>query len=755
MAEKRAKRSEESKSVVMTEMRQRFTRSVSWEATARRRFIDDIKFREGDADNLYQWPEDIRSRMDQETRAMLTINEVAQHCFQITNYAAQSKIAIRVRPTGGGSSFDSAQIFEGIIRHIEYQSQAGDAYQNALDFAVGGGIGYWRVTTDYANDDSFDQEIFIRPIRDPLLVYLDTDIHQFDASDMNYAFVFIDMPKEEFERKYPEWKGRAANADLGPDSWYRQDGIRIAEYWRRTETKDRLLGYPDPEDPTGKTMKEVRESDLEPGLAKALMKLPTTMSRPIKSHKVEWFKIIGDEIVDEKEWCGDTIPIVRCVGRETVLDGEMDRKGHVRALKDGQRMLNYNASGSVEFGALQSKTPYLAPADAIEGFEDYWNNINTTNFSVVPWNHRDDEGQEIPEPKRQQPPMGAPLFMQGMKDASEWMRAASGQWQSEMGAPSNEKSGVAINARQRQGDNATFHFLDHQSIAIRYTGRILKGIIPKVYDTERVMKILDEGGTTETQIRIDPQAQQALQKMDRTRTEVAAIFNPNVGKYEVEADVGPAYETQRQEAFEAYTQILSENKELASVIGDIALSYADFPGAQEASQRLKRMVPAQALQDGPAPDVIAAQKKIQMMEQLIQKLAEKLADKTASHLNNQEKNAIHAYDSQTKRLGAIKDWLSQDPEGLLKLVKEVISEADSTSMAGLSPSLMPTQELNAENSGPLAPPAQLALASPGGPPPVSPAAPLAAGGGLPPQDSPQDMGAGPAPTPGSAPTGMR
>lgn len=724
---------------ILRELRGRFERCSAWESTARTRFNEDIKFCEGDSDNLYQWPSDVRSRMTAAKRVMLTINKTKQHVLDILNDARQQKVAVKISPTGGGASYDSAKIYQGVVRHIEYISNADTAYQTGLSFAVRGGIGYWRVVTGYANDDSFDQEIFIRRIRDPLTVYLDPDINEYDGSDARFGIVFQEMPKDEFEREYPKVKNAGANLSLGlgpGQSWVRDKVVRIAEYFRRVPVTDRLLGYLDP-DADDEQWKVARASELPAELVKRLIAIDTTKVRTIKSHKVEWFKVVGDQIIDRREWPGIYIPIVRVIGEETVIDGQLDRKGHVRALKDPNRMFNFNASGAVEFSALQSKSPYMAPADAIEGFEPYWDNANTENFAVLPYNHKDDEGNDIPAPQRQPPPMGAPACLQGMEAAAEQMRMVSGQYQTDMGAPSNERSGKAIDARARQGDNATFHFLDHQSIAIRFTGKILIDLIPKVYDTERVLKIQAEDGT-EMQIKIDPDAEQAYQKQDETREQIAAIFNPNVGKYEVEASVGPAFQTQRQEAWNAFVQLMTQNKELVGLIGDLAFKMADFPGADEIAARLKRMVPQQALEDGPSPDLLAAQQQIQALQNLVQEVAGKLADKTASHLNDQQKNAIAANDSITKRITALKDAFVGAPEEVIAALRDTLEAADAAMAPALLPALTPAKEITAED---VMPPQQ--------PPPAPPMAP-----GMEQQDgigqmgepnlNPDDMGAGPA-----------
>jgi hypothetical protein len=745
-----AGRTNTEKAAIFDEARKRFKRAMTWESTARSRFVEDVKFCEGDSDNLYQWPSEIRNARSDEERPMLTINKTRQHVLDVLNDARQSRVAIKFRPVGDGADVKSSNIFNGIARHVEYISNAQEAYQHGLKFAVQGGKGWWRVVTDYEADDSFDQEIYIRRVQDALSVYIDPDIKEFDGSDAGWGFVSTDLAKDAFDEKYPAWKDKAANADLGDESWVKEDSVRIAEYFRRVPAPDTLYAFPDLKaDPTGQTMKMELESKLDPATVKELKRTPNVRRRAVKKHRVEWFLIIGDQIAEEREWLGIYIPLVRCVGEETIIDGQYDCKGHVRALKDPQRMFNYNASAAVEYGALQSKSPYVGPIEAFEGLEAYWDTANRENWPWLPYNSRDDDGNVIPPPSRQPPPTGAPVFMQGMLDSAEHMRMVSGQYQADMGAPSNERSGVAIQQRQRQGDNATYHYLDHQAKAIRFTGKILLDLIPKIYDTKRVRKIISEEGT-ENEVTVDPHAPQALQEQKTGLDEVETIFNPNVGKYDVVADVGPSYATRRQEAFEAYSQILAQNKELTAVIGDLALRFADFPGAEEAAERLKRMVPRQALEDGPAPDLLAAQQQIQALEELLKKLAMQLADKTAKHITDVEKTAVSGYEAQTRRLAALKDALAVDPDGLLRLVKEVLSEAELTSAAAIEPTVRPAAPAAAPPAAGPAPGGglpQVALPAGGGGAPPAPDA------GAPPAEAmpPDASAAAAAPTPGEPP----
>jgi hypothetical protein len=397
------------------------------------------------------------------------------------------------------------------------------------------------------------------------------------------------------------------------------------------------------------------------------MQDPETRTRDLTGAKIEWFQIIGDKIVDRNTWPGVYIPIVRVVGEETVIEGQLDRKGHTRSLKDPQRQYNFWSSGAAEFVALQSKSPYVAPVRAIEGLENYWENANTENFAVLPYNDIDDDGQEIAKPQRSEPPVMAPAFVAGMQVARQELMEVSGQYQAEMGAPSNEKSGIAIQERQRQGDNATYHFIDHLAIAIRFTGKILIDLIPKIYDTPRIVRMLGEDGSGEP-VQLDPQAKQAYQEqVNRQGQVVAKIFNPNVGRYDVQADIGPDYGTKRQEAFNALTQIVMRDEQLMMIIGDLVFKAADFPMSDEVAERLARMIPAQAL-GGPSPEVVNLQTQLGQCQAALEGAIKQLAEE-------KRKVGVETYKAVTDRIAVGKDI---DPMALVPAIHAAIVQALQT-----------------------------------------------------------------------------
>lgn len=684
---------------VIKRAKKRFDECVSWEAQARTWFDYDYKFANGDAHNLYQWDNAIVQDRLSNNRPILTINKTMQHNLQIINDAKQNKPGVNIRPVGESASFDAAQVFQEVVRHIEYVSNAESVYDNATVFQVHAGIGYWRILTDYVDARSFDQEIFIKPIKDPRAVFLDPDIMEDDGSDARFGFIFNDMPKDLFDDKYPKFKDKVGwnNAAFGvtADTWYDKNNIKVAEYYEKTQEEETLVGFTIPDSFEGagdQVIKFVSElDDNEKEAYERLKQINKDMKamkarvpeefdlreRDVLTDNIEWFKIAGDLIIDRGPWLGKYIPIVRLVGTETIIDGILDRKGHTRALINAQQMYNYNTSANVEFGALQTKSPWIAATQAIEGFEEYYKTANSVNHSYMPFNAFDEDGNALPPPSRPAAPQAAPAYVRQLEIAQNEMMMASGQYQAQMGENENAKSGVAINARQRQGDRATYHFIDNNAKAIRYTGKILIDLIPKIYDTKRVMRISATNGSI-MEVTIDPKAELAYQKLpppedgsiprDQQEQIIQLIFNPNVGIYDVQSEVGPSFATRRQEAFNALTQIAATNEQFMGIAGDILWRVADFPEAQVLAQRWRKIIPPNITGDALDPEIektmADASAKIEQQLAIIAQQSKELAEKERE-LDIREReadtkfreaaaNAIRLdYEAETKRLAAL------------------------------------------------------------------------------------------------------
>ena len=630
---------------IVREAMRRFDICATVENDTRQRFIADVKFANGDSDNLWQWDANSRTARGYGTideRPCLTINATRQFNLNIINDAKQNKPGVKVKPVGNGATYDAAQVFEGIVRHIEYISNAQAAYDTATTFQVQGGIGWLRVTTDYPdfNDQSFDQEIFIRRVKDPLTIYLDPDIKEADGSDARYGFVFDDMSRDVFNEKYPKHKDLATKSPLDvAGDWLRGDQVRVAEYYRVVETDDKLVAHIGPDGQRA----ILRKSKMAAEDYKTAIDDPQTKERDISDRTVEWYCIAGDKIIDRSSWAGRYIPLLRVIGEETIINGQLDRKGHTRALKDPQRLSNYWYSAATEHVALQSKTPYIGPMAAFENLETYWDSANTVNHAWLPFNQYDDKGQQLAAPQRQPPPIMAEAYIKGLELSDLKMKQVSGQYEADLGMQGNEKSGVAIQQRQRQGDNATYHYIDNLALAIRYLGKQLIDLIPKIYDTERVVKIMGEDGI-EKEVRIDPKAQQAYQQeQGENLVSIKSIFNPSVGRYDVEADIGPAFATRRQEAFQALMQLAKSDNQIMLKAGDLVVKASDIPLADKIAERLKP-------QPGPDPQMQEAQKQMQSQGEMLQKLSGELTKIRADRSIEEQQKDIDRYKAISERM---------------------------------------------------------------------------------------------------------
>jgi hypothetical protein len=608
-----------------------------------------------------------------------------------------------VTPTGGRATYEAAQVFSGIIRRIEYVSKAVDAYTTAIYHQVESGIGYVRVETDYVDEQSFDLDLYIRRVADPRSIYMDPDCKLYDKSDANFAFVFEDIARDRYEEEYGEEDNPAPATLDHTDGWNDKDHVRVAEYWRRNVNNTKIHRLSD-----GTV---VRDDEIPDDLREQVEGM-IVKSREIAEPEIEWFKLAGDKVIDRREWLGKYIPIVPFIGEETVIDGVMDRKGHTRSQIDAQRIYNYWASAAVEQVALQTKSPYVARVDAITGREEQWSTANLKNWSVLVYNGVDEQGQPIPRPEREPPPQMAQAYIQGMTIARQDLMSVTGQYQAELGMPSNERSGIAIQQRQRQGDTATYHYIDNQAKAIRQVGRILIDLIPKVYDTRRVVMTLAEDGD-ENQVMVAPDSPEAhqfvapgpngqpqplspgdAQKMqdDPQQPDPRIIFNPTVGQYDCESDVGPSYGTQRQEAANAFSQIMAQNPAAFQVVGDFWAANSDFPGADELADRLKRGLPPQ-YKAGPDPQVQAITQQAQQMQQQAQQLLQKadaeiatlkaqlvhqqtlLQDKGQDLAIKSHDVAIKDYAAETDRLKALGGI---DPMSLQIVVRQLLRDMMQT-----------------------------------------------------------------------------
>jgi hypothetical protein len=576
-----AKKDESSKSDdVLATAKERFECSIDRESHNRERQKEDIRFAASSPDDPWQWDEKTIADRKLTMRPMLTINKMPQHIRQVTNDIRQNRPSIRYRPADDKADVETADILMGLVRHIEAHSDADVAYDTAAEHQVTSGLGYIRVMADYVNDDSFDQDIYIKRVKNPFRVHMDPDIQDPAGSDAKWCFIDEDLSEDEFKAQYPDadpidWKF----AD--DSSWFSSDKkVRIAEYFEIVEKEATLCLYAN-----GTTA--FKGESLPEGVF--------AVEKPIKERKTikktcMWRKLNGQQILeggpDGKEFPSKYIPVARVVGNEWEVEGKVYVSGIVRNAKDSQRMYNVAQTAVVERVMLSPKTPWTAPVEAIEGYEQTWQSANTGNHAFLPYNHVDGEGNLIPAPTRVQAAQVETGLNQIAMGASDDIKAETGQYDASLGQKSNETSGRAIMARQREGDNATYHYVDNLGRAIRHIGRVILDMIPKIYDTARVARILGEDGEVANAI-VDPNSPEAFQEVRDEAGEIKRIFNPNIGFYDVYTTSGPSFTTRRIEAVEAMTAMTQANPQLWQVIGDQLVKNMDWPGAEEMAERLK------------------------------------------------------------------------------------------------------------------------------------------------------------------------
>jgi hypothetical protein len=628
---------------IIAEAKKRFAHCEDMESENNALWLEDLKFANGNSDNGYQWDDkDARSR-DLDGRPTITINKVKQHNLQITNEAKKGRSSPKVVPVDDGSDDEVAEIFNGIIKHIEAQSNAESAYSTALEYAVDAGLGYWIITTDYIDDKTLDQEIYIERVTNPMAIRTDPDIKKADGSDMRYAFVYEDMPREDYKAKYgddiEEWGGNQKASD-----WDNEGGVRLCEYYRITE----------------------KYTDLKLG----------GHTRKVCKKTVEWYLLTDKKVLDRKVWPGKYIPIVRVVGLETTIDGKVVRTSHTRSMKDAQRIYNMWSSSAVEFVKLQGKQPYLSAQEAIEGHEAYWDNLNKANYPYLPYNGIDENGNQIAKPSRQEPPIMPQAYIQGMQVSANDMQSVSGQYDGTLGRNVNQQSGVALRTVERQGETATFHFVDNSDVAKRFTAQILVDLIPKIYDTQRAILIIGEDGAQKA-VKIDPAQQGAIEENEGIDGSVEKIYNPSVGRYDVVSTVGVSYETKRQEAAESMIAMSQANPAIWQTHGDLIVRSQDWPMADEFAKRFEKVMPPGLIEkegEKVPPEVQQQlaqaqqemqqhQQQIQELDSVIQKMAQELEAKEADKQAEQQKLAVDMYNAETNRMKAQPQQQTQQPGG--------------------------------------------------------------------------------------------
>lgn len=588
-AEKEAQEADDQRKRELVKLaRQRFAQAEEAEAEIRRLADEDLKFRAGE-----QWDAQVLQDRRVDRRPALVINRTPQFERQITNEQRQARPAIQVSPIDSKADPETAEIFQGLIRHIEDKSNGDVAYDTALTSAVRCGLGYIRVISEFESEESFDQVLTIKRVRDYSSVYFDPCAMEPDGSDADWAFVVDDgISEDEFREEHPGiepvkggWGDRSNNTGKT---------CQVVEYFYRERVEDELLvlqpmaipiapgpnGQPvpvGPPVPNGEPIKVLKSCAPDELLATS----EVLDSRPTYRMKVCWAKIAGAEVVKETEFPSKWIPIIPILGDEIWAGGKRILEGIIRNMKDPQRMYNFWSTAITETIALAPKAPWIGFEGQFAGHEKEWERASTKNVPYLEVRPTTLDGRPAQLPQRNT--FDAPIagMIQAMNFAAEDMKATTGIYDASLGAQSNERTGVAIRARQGQTQTSTSHFPDNLARGMRHLGRILVDAIPRVYSGARVLRIL---GEDKSQRMVAVNGAPLMEGQQRE-------YDLGVGRYDVAISMGPSYTSKRQETVAAGLELGRSNPQIFGTIADLIVGNMDWPGAKEMAERLRKMLP--------------------------------------------------------------------------------------------------------------------------------------------------------------------
>lgn len=615
-------------------------RCESAEVDNRKTAREDIEF----ARLSKQWPDGIKRQRELEQRPCLTINKLAPVIRQVVNDARQNKPAISIKPVDSKADPETAEILTGLVRSIEHASAADVAYDTGVDQAVSGGFGYWRVDLSYANDltdeddlaglgpEAFEQDICIKRVPNQFAVYGDPDSMAADSADWNVCFVMDKMTHAAFKAKYP----KASRSDFDSadwlaygSNWCSEDEVTVAEYWRREVTKKLIVGVQLADGSPVVMEWEAWQKERPEG--SSIIAQP----RAVDAYKVTQYLITAVEVLEKTDWLGKFIPIVPVYGDEVIYGGKRYFRSLIADAKDANRMFNYWRTQATELVALAPKAPFIGRRGAFETDLAKWETANTISHPFIEY--------DGPEQPARQGFSGIPTgVLQEAMNAADDIKAVTGIYDASLGARSNETSGKAIMARQREGDVSTYHFIDNLTRAIRHTGRIIVDLIPKVYTTPRVLRILGEDGKPD----MVPVNQEPGE-------DVARIFDLRVGRYDVVVTAGPSFTSRREEAATQMIELVRAFPDAAPVIGDLLAKNLDWPGADEIARRLEAMLPPHLREEGQGGLPPEVMQQVQQMSEAIDVLRQRLTEAEGKYTLEAKKLAIEEYKAETERFQVV------------------------------------------------------------------------------------------------------
>lgn len=525
-----------------------------------------------------QWSQNDRNT--RKNKPMYEINKIAPAINLVVGTQRQNEVAMKVRALGGGATKKLAETYNGLMRNIENRSKFENIQNAAFKELATGGYGAWQLTTGYANDQTFDQDISIKFIPSAAnSVYYDNGSIEENFRDANWCFVIADIPVAQFEKDYSDAIQATFDSD---DNGYHNDWcnvdkntVRVADYYTKEPiTLDLILMS------NGKTYED--NEKFETILDELREQQITEVNRrKVKTHKVFHYRVSGAEILeDKKEWAGKFIPVIMPLGYNLWIDGIRYVRGIVRNSKDAQRLYNYGRSAIVEAANLAKKDPLWMTAEQAKGFEgEIGKDKSIQLYNSVP---------NQPPPFRTGSPSVQSALIEQSNQASDDVKTTTGFFDPSLGNNPANQSGRAILAQQQQGDLGTFELADNLVKGIEYTAEQLIDLLPRVYDTPRQEMIISPDGTEEF-VSINETV------FDQDQQKEVILNDLSVGQYSVVASNGASYSTKRSENLNNLISLGSNDPRFARASSDLIASNLDTTFSDELTKRLRKPMLAEGI----------------------------------------------------------------------------------------------------------------------------------------------------------------
>lgn len=585
----------------------------------------------------------------------VVVNKLDQPVQQVINEARQARLSIIIKAKGEKSSKKGAELRQGLIRAIEVDSGAEQARMWALERAVKCGRGYYRITTDYANDGDHDLDIVIERIKNQGSVYLDPYAIRPDSADMEFAFLSDQIPKNEYRRRWSESKLAKMLSDPSsaddltsvtdrPAPWMDQESVRIAEYWYIEHKKRVLVTDMTQKMPDGSDLYKKYEDELPPSVKLS----DRARKRDIDIRKVKRVVMNGAEIIEEATWPGRYIPIIPVYGKEYVVDSDTTYKGIISNAKDAQRIFNMEVCAELEMVNTGTRSPWIIDPKQVEGYEHTWQMANVKNYSYLPFN-RYVKGVDYGPPIRNVAEPAIQAIGIAIMRAEANIKAMTARYDPSLGLDRGDLSGKAIKELKVQGETSTSNYLENlASVSMLHEARILLDLMPFIYDREgRIVRLLGEEPKDERQVILGqpftkgpdgtpvpvPQQQPGLPPglAGRVTLPPGAPPQPEPEHYDLhdgaeyasQVSVGKSFATQRDANAGLIETLIKAVPEIAPQVLDIWAENLDGPMATKLSERIRKLNP-NLKDDGDLGIPPAVQAQMQAMQQQLQALQQQL-----------------------------------------------------------------------------------------------------------------------------------